>query len=211
LSRFEGDRLVVATHNPGKRAELEELLAPFGVTLASAAALGLEEPEETGATFALNARIKADAAMHASGLPALADDSGLEVRALGGRPGVHSARWAGPGRDFGQAMRRIHDELDAQPGGFAAADRRAAFVAALCLAFPDGRRIEVEGRCEGLVVWPARGAGGFGYDPIFQPEGERRTFAELEPQAKHAIGHRGRALRALVRACFLPEAPRGPG
>ena len=207
MSRFPGDRLVVATHNPGKLAELQELLAPFGVALVSAAELGLDEPEETGATFALNARIKADAAMRAAGLPALADDSGLEVRALGGRPGVRSARWAGPGRDFGHAMRRIHDELGRLPGGFAAADRSAAFVAALCLAFPDGRRIEVEGRCEGLVVWPARGTGGFGYDPIFQPDGLSRTFAELEPEEKHAIGHRGRALRALVRACFQPEAP----
>ena len=205
---FTGDRLVVATHNPGKLAEFRALL-PAGVTLVPAGELGLPEPVEDGATFAANALIKARAAASASGLPALADDSGLSVAGLDGAPGIESARGAGPGRDFRAAMRRVHDGLAARFGSFEAADRRAAFVAVLCLCWPDGdgHHEAAEGRVEGLLVWPPRGAGGFGYDPMFAPaEGDGRTFAEMSPAGKHALSHRGRALRALAAACFRASA-----
>ncbi len=202
--RFTGERLVLATHNPGKLAELVELLRPHGVEILSGAALGLPEPDETGDSFAANAEIKARAAMHASGLPALADDSGLIVQGLDGRPGVESARWAGPERDFGAAMARVHDELACGFGSFAAADRRAAFIAVLCLAWPDGHLEWAEGRVSGHIVDPPRGQGGFGYDPIFEPEGLSKTFAELPPAEKHRLSHRGRALANLVAACFRP-------
>jgi XTP/dITP diphosphohydrolase len=198
--RFEGGRLVVATHNPDKLRELAELLAPFGAELVGAAELGLGEPRETGTTFADNARLKALAAARASGLLALADDSGLSVAGLGGAPGIHSARWAGPRRDFQAAMRRVRDGLVSRFGDMESADRRAAFVAALCLAWPDGVTVEVLERVRGLIVWPPRGEGGFGYDPIFEVDG--RTFAETTPEEKHALGHRGKALRALVEAAF---------
>lgn len=203
-----GARVVVATHNQGKLAEFETLLGSFGITLVSAGELGLPEPVEDGSTFADNARIKATAAAEAAGLLALADDSGLVVHGLEGRPGVHSARWAGPGKDFGLAMRRVHDELVARFGGFESAERGAAFVAALCLAWPDGATIEVEGRVDGEILWPPRGSGGFGYDPMFKPEGEHLSFAEMTPAAKHAISHRGRALEALA-ARALPIAENG--
>ena len=199
---FTGRRLVLASHNPGKLAELADLLRPHEVAVVSAAALGLEEPVEDGATFADNARLKAHAAAEAAGLPALADDSGLVVPGLDGAPGVYSARWAGPERDFGAAMARVRDELSRRFGSFAAADRRAAFVAVLCLAWPDGHEELAEGRVEGVLVDPPRGTGGFGYDPMFEPAGLDRTFAELAPPEKHALSHRGRALRRLLETCF---------
>ena len=207
--RFEGDRLVVATHNPGKLGEFQDLL-PARIGLVPAGELGLPEPVEDGASFAGNALIKARAAALATGLPALADDSGFVVPGLDGAPGIESARWAGAGRDFRAAMRRVHDRLAARFGTFEAADRRARFVAALCLYWPDdGHHETFEGRVEGELAWPPRGAGGFGYDPIFVPaEGDGRTFAEMEPAEKHALSHRGRALRALAEACFAPPLGR---
>lgn len=200
--RFVEPRLVLATHNPGKLAELRELLAGRPVEVLSGAALGLPEPVEDGTTFAANAALKARAAVQASGLPALADDSGLVVHGLDGQPGVHSARWAGPEGDFGRAMARVRDELALRFGGFAGADRRAEFVAVLCLAWPDGHEELVEGRVTGLIVDPPRGQGGFGYDPIFQPLGASATFAEMPREAKQAQSHRGRALRRLLELCF---------
>jgi len=197
--------LVVATHNPGKLRELGAPFASRGIEVTSSTARGLAEPAETGATFAANARIKAHAAAGAAGLPALADDSGLEVAGLDGRPGVRSARWAGPGRDFGLAMARVRDELAARFGSFAAADRRARFVAVLCLAWPDGDEVLCEGRVDGELVDPPRGAGGFGYDPMFVPAGHGRTFAEIAPAEKQALSHRGRALERLVALCLEPE------
>jgi XTP/dITP diphosphohydrolase len=202
--RFSEPRLLLASHNPGKLAELEALLAPHGVAIASSRELGLPEPAETGRTFADNARLKAHAAAQASGLPALADDSGLEVRGLGGAPGVHSARWAGPERDFGRAMARVRAELSARFGSFERADRSAAFVAVLCLAWPDGHEDLAEGRVQGEVVDPPRGAGGFGYDPMFVPEGQGRTFGEMPAAEKQERSHRAQALRRLLATCFEP-------
>jgi XTP/dITP diphosphohydrolase len=200
--RFTEPRLVLASHNPDKLAELRALLAPYGGEITSSRELDLPEPVESGLTFADNARLKAHAAAEASGLPALADDSGLEVRGLGGAPGVHSARWAGPERDFKEAMARVRDRLILRFGSFAAADRRAAFVAVLCLAWPDRHEELAEGRVEGELVDPPRGAGGFGYDPMFVPEGLGRTFAEMSAAEKEALSHRGRALRRLLAMCF---------
>ncbi len=194
--RLAGARLVIASHNAGKLREITTLLAPFGVTIAAAADLGLAEPEETGASFAENAALKARAAACASDLPALADDSGLVVPALGGLPGIHSARWAGPERDFRGAMRRVEAELGDSD------DHRAHFAAALALAWPDGHCEIFEGRVEGALSFPPRGTRGFGYDPIFVPDGHAITFAEMEPAEKHAISHRARAFRKLVAACF---------
>ena len=208
--RLVEGRLVLASHNRDKLAELQELLAGRAVEVIPAAALGLAEPVEDGTTFAANARIKAHAAARAAGLPALADDSGLVVRGLDGRPGVHSARWAGPERDFARAMTRVRDALGARFGSFAAADRSAAFVAALCLAWPDGHDELVEASVEGTLVDPPRGAAGFGYDPMFVPTGARRTFGELPRAAKQALSHRGRALRRLLVACFPPLPLRSP-
>jgi XTP/dITP diphosphohydrolase len=202
--RFTERRLVLASHNPGKLAELRALLAPLGVAITSSRELGLPEPAETGRTFAANARLKAHAAARASGLPALADDSGLEVHGLGGAPGVQSARWAGPERDFAGAMARVRDELSLRFGAFARADRRAAFVAVLCLAWPDGHQELAEGRVEGELVDPPRGSGGFGYDPMFVPEGHGQTFGEMAPADKHRLSHRARALRRLLAMCFEP-------
>jgi XTP/dITP diphosphohydrolase len=194
--RFEGRKLVIASHNPGKAREIADLLAPFSVTVVSAATLGLPEPAETGQTFAANAELKARAAASGSGLPALADDSGLEVAALKGAPGIHSARWAGPTKDFSAAMGKIEDALQGQ------SDRTARFVCALALAWPDGHCEVFEGRVDGHLVWPPRGSRGFGYDPIFVPEGFEETFGEMDPAAKHAISHRAEAFRKLVAACF---------
>ena len=194
--RFTGGRLVIASHNAGKVREIVDLLSPYGADIVSAAELGLAEPEETGTTFEANAELKARAAATASGLPALADDSGLAVAALDGRPGIHSARWAGPGKDFADAMARIHDALG--PG----AERRAWFVSALSLAWPDGHVETREGRVTGDLVWPPRGARGFGYDPMFLPDGQDLTFGEMEPDKKHAISHRAEAFRKLIEACF---------
>ncbi len=201
---FTGDRLVVATHNPGKLAEFRDLLRPQGVEVVSAGELGLAEPVEEGESFAANGLIKARAAAGATDLPAVADDSGLVVHGLGGLPGVHSARWAKECGSFEAAMRRIHDELAARFGAFDAADRRAHFACVLCLCWPDGHHETFEGRIDGEITWPPRGAGGFGYDPIFVPERGTGTFAEMPPAEKHALSHRGRALRALIEACFRP-------
>lgn len=188
-----GRRLVVASHNPGKLSEIAALLRPLGFATESAAALGLPEPEETGANYEENARLKALAGAAASGLPALADDSGLSVVALGGAPGIRSARWAeGPGgRDFGRAMKAVEDKLEGSD------DRRAEFVCVLCLAWPNGASRCFEGRVGGALTWPPRGARGFGYDPIFVPEGYELTFGEMEPGKKHAISHRARAFEKL--------------
>lgn len=194
--RFEGPKLVIASHNPGKVREIADLLAPLGAEVVAAADLGLPEPEETGATFAANAEIKARAAAAASGLPALADDSGLVVPALGGRPGTKSARWAGPKRDFRLAMRRVEDGLAGKP------DRRAHFVCAMALGWPDGHCETFEGCAFGRLIWPPRGWRGFGYDPVFVPDGCERTFGEMEPDEKHALSHRADALGKLVAACF---------
>lgn len=194
--RFAGGRLVIASHNKGKVREIGDLLAPFGVEAVSAADLDLPEPEETGSTFIANAELKARAAAKAASLPALADDSGLEVAALGGRPGIHSARWAGPGKDFAAAMKKIENEIAGNP------DRRANFACALALCWPDGHCETFLGRVDGRLVWPPRGEKGFGYDPMFVADGMTRTFAEIEPDAKHAISHRAAAFRKLVAACF---------
>ncbi len=204
-----GSRLVVATHNDGKLREFRELLKPFGFDLTSAGELGLPEPEETGTTFAENARIKAEAAAKASGLPALADDSGLAVLALWGAPGIFSARWAGATKDFSAAMQRIEDELH-ERGALEPQQRRAAFIAALCLARPGDECDEVEGFALGTLVWPPRGEAGFGYDPVFLPEGHERTFGEMSADEKHGVdwqtghglSHRARAFIALAGRCF---------
>lgn len=194
--RLEKDRLVIASHNAGKLTEIAELVAPFGVDAVSAGSLGLPEPEETGASFQANAELKALAAAEGAGLPALADDSGLAVPALGGAPGIHSARWAGPERDFARAMARVQEALGDSE------DRSAYFVCALALAWPDGHRECFEGRVDGTLVWPPRGQRGFGYDPIFLPEGEPLTFGEMEPARKHAMSHRAQAFAKLVAACL---------
>ncbi len=196
--KFDTPRLVIASHNTGKAREIAELLAPFGVEVVSAASLKLPEPEETATTFIGNAELKARAAAVASGLPALADDSGLVVHALDGAPGIYSARWAGPTKDFSIAMARVGRELEARN----ASDRRAHFVAVLSLCWPDGHCESFAGRVDGTLVWPPRGIKGFGYDPLFVPEGYGITFGEMEPAAKHAISHRADAFRKLTAACF---------
>ena len=191
-----GTKLVLASHNPGKLREITELLAPFGVEVVSAGALGLPEPDETEDSFEGNARIKALAAAVASGLPALSDDSGFCVAALGGAPGVVSALWAGPGKDFVPAMARVRREMGE------AADQGAWFVSVLCLAWPDGHAECFEGRVDGSVVWPPRGGQGFGYDPMFLPVGSELTYGEMDQGEKHATSHRARAFAKLVKACF---------
>ena len=197
---FNESELVVATHNAGKAREISELLKPYISTFYTAGDLDLPEPEETEDSFKGNAELKALAAAKASGKPALADDSGLSVNALGGDPGIYSARWAGPDKDFGMAMRKVEDALgDSQ-------DHSAAFICALSLAWPDGHVETFEGRVDGHLEFPARGDKGFGYDPIFVPEGYEVTFAEMEPAAKHAISHRSDAFKQLVQACFEAEA-----
>lgn len=199
--RFEGGKLVLASHNPGKLREIAELLAPYQIDVVLAGALGLPEPEETETSFIGNARLKAVAAATASGLPALADDSGLEVMALRRDPGIYSARWAGPGKDFGIAMARVlgllKDKTANDPAG-----RRARFVSALALAWPDGHCDEFEGEVWGEIVDAPRGSRGFGYDPIFRPDGHDVTFGEMDPMLKHAISHRAEAFRLFVAACF---------
>ena len=194
--RFSGRRIVVASHNAGKVGEIADLLAPYGIGVVSAGALDLPEPEETGTTFRENAAIKALASAAASGEAALSDDSGLAVAVLGGEPGIHSARWGGLERDFALAMQRVENALPSD------AARDGAFVCALALAWPDGHVEIFEGRVEGHLVWPPRGAGGFGYDPIFVPKGGALTFGEMEPDAKHAISHRADAFDKLAAACF---------
>jgi XTP/dITP diphosphohydrolase len=194
-----GDRLVMATHNAGKLRELADLVAPFGLSVVSVAELGLPEPEETGTTFEENAALKATAAAKASGLLALADDSGLAVTALGGAPGVYSADWAGPTRDYASAMKSIADKLDAV-GAATPADRAASFVSVLCLAAPDGETEFFRGEVHGTVTWPPRGPEGFGYDPLFIPEGEGRTFGEMSRAEKQTMSHRARAFRTFAEA-----------
>ncbi|HEY9162966.1 MAG TPA: RdgB/HAM1 family non-canonical purine NTP pyrophosphatase [Magnetovibrio sp.] len=196
--KFDGAKLVIASHNPGKVREIGELLAPFGVEVVSAGELNLIEPIEDGDTFIANAEIKALAAARASNLPALADDSGLCVHALNNEPGVYSARWAGPDKDFTVAMNKVEEALQNRD----ATDRSAHFACALTLAWPDGHVESFEGTVDGHMVWPPRGEKGFGYDPTFQPEGHTITFAEMQPQQKHAMSHRARAFEKLVAACF---------
>jgi XTP/dITP diphosphohydrolase len=193
---FDGKKLVIASHNLGKVREIGELLSPFGVETISAGDLGLPEPIEDGSTFIANAEIKALASAKASGLPALADDSGLEVAALNGEPGIYSARWAGPSKDFAIAMEKISALLTED------ADRSANFTCALTLAWPDGHCESFEGKVFGDLVWPMRGEKGFGYDPIFVPKGHTATFAEMEPSDKHAMSHRAKAFNQLIDACF---------
>jgi len=193
---FNEKKLVIASHNPGKVREIADLISEFGVEVVSASDLGLPEPVEDGTTFIANAEIKARAAAQGSGLPALADDSGLCVHALGGDPGIYSARWAGPDKDFGLAMRTINEKLVGQT------DRSAHFIAALALAWPDGNLEVFEGRVDGTLVWPPSGDRGFGYDPMFRPDGHEITFGQFEPAEKHRISHRADAFRQLVTACF---------
>jgi XTP/dITP diphosphohydrolase len=203
-----GDTLVFATHNPAKIRELGEMVAPFGLTVVSAGALGLPEPEETGTTFEANAILKAVAAT-ASGHPSLADDSGLVVDALNGEPGIYSARWAGPSKDFAHAMQAVEDGLK-KANALTPAKRTARFVAVLALAFPDGRTQTFRGEIEGYLVWPPRGPNGFGYDPMFVPEKQEarsaggasaeRTFGEMEGHEKAQLSHRARAFAAFAHA-----------
>jgi len=198
--RFTEKKLVIASHNPGKVREIGDLLRAFAVEVVSAGDLGISEPEETGTTFRANAELKARHSAEASGLPALADDSGLAVTALNGDPGIYSARWAGPSKDFGLAMQKVEDALAGKT------DRSARFVCALALAWPDGHVEIFEGTVAGDLVWPPRGDKGFGYDPMFrpagQPTGESLTYGEIDPDEKHATSHRAAAFRQLVEACF---------
>ena len=201
-------RLVIATHNPGKLTEMRDLLAPHGIDVVSAGELGLAEPDETGTTFEANARIKAVAAARATKLPAFADDSGIVVDGLGGQPGIYSARWAGPTKDFNGAMTRI-ERLLQERGAMEPAKRGAHFVSALCVAWPDGHLEEVEARVDGTLVWPPRGSAGFGYDPMFLPDGHDRPFGEMTSIEKHGLpplglglSHRARAFVKLAEICL---------
>jgi XTP/dITP diphosphohydrolase len=202
-------RLVIATHNAGKLREMRELLAPYQIDAISAGDMGLSEPEETGTTFRANARIKADAAALASALPAFADDSGLAVDALDGAPGIFSARWAGPDKNFRLAMETVEEKLR-ERGATTPEKRKAHFVSALCVAWPDGHVEEFEARVTGRLVWPPRGDKGFGYDPIFLPDGQSRTFGEMDSDEKHSLpprgkslSHRARAFLKLAEACLV--------
>jgi len=201
-----GTRLVVASHNSGKVREIRDLVAPYGLSVVAAAELDLPEPEETGTTFQANAALKALAAATRTGLPALSDDSGIEVDVLNGAPGIYSARWAGPAKDFKLAMQWVADEVR-ERGGWVPPGPRANFTAVLCLAWPDGMSEAFEGKVYGHLVWPPRGTRGFGYDPMFVADGETSTFGEMEPAAKHAISHRARAFAKFVTACL--ESARG--
>ncbi len=193
--RLKAEKLVVASHNPGKVREITDLLGPFDIAVVSAAALGLAEPAEDGLTFAENAGTKALAAAMGSGLPALADDSGLCVPALGGGPGIYSARWAGPDKNFRIAMKKVIDEVGDK-------DRAAYFFCALAISWPDGHTEVFEGRVDGRLTWPMRGSRGFGYDPIFVPQGHKITFGEMAPEKKHAMSHRARAFEKFIAACL---------
>ena len=208
MPRRISGQLVIATHNPGKLAEMRELLSPHGVEVISATELGLPEPEETGDSFAANAKIKAAAAATVAKLPAFADDSGLVVEALDGAPGIYSARWAGPSKDFNAAMSRIERLLD-ERGATEPAQRKAHFVSALCVAWPDGHVEEVEARVDGTLIWPPRGSSGFGYDPMFLPDGHDRSFGEMSSIEKHGLpplgkglSHRARAFVKLAERCL---------
>ena len=203
-------KVVIATHNSGKLREMRELLAPYGIEAVSAGELHLAEPDETGLTFIANAYIKAKAACDASGLPAFSDDSGLCVEALNGDPGIYSARWAGPEKDFSAAMAKIEAEL-AKKEAKEPSQRRAHFISALSIVWPDGEQIEVEGRVDGTLVWPPRGDAGFGYDPMFLPDGHSRTFGEMTSIEKHGLpplglglSHRARAFTMLAKLCLVP-------
>lgn len=204
-------KLVIATHNPGKLAEMKELLAPHGIEVVSAGELDLPEPDETGDDFRSNAAIKAIAAAHATKLPAFADDSGIVVDALDGAPGIYSARWAGPSKDFAAAMAQI-ERLLQERGATTPDKRKAHFVSALCVAWPDGHLEEVDARVDGTLVWPPRGTSGFGYDPMFLPDGYDRTFGEMESIEKHGLpplglglSHRARAFVKLAEICLEPR------
>lgn len=192
---FNGSELVIASHNKGKLFEFSELLKPFGVTTYSAGDKGVEEPEETGLTFAENALLKAHVSALHTGLPALADDTGLVVPALDGAPGIYSARWAGPDRDFQYAMQKVHNQIGDQ-------DRSAHFVCCLALVWPDGHEEVFEGRSHGHLVWPKRGTGGHGYDPMFQPNGDTRTYGEMTLEEKNVTSHRSKACEMLLQGCF---------
>ncbi|MGB4058384.1 MAG: RdgB/HAM1 family non-canonical purine NTP pyrophosphatase [Alphaproteobacteria bacterium] len=196
MRKFTESELVIATHNPGKAREITDLLRPFVPKFYTAAELNLPEPEETGVTFEANALLKARAAAIKSGKPALADDSGVAVAALNGAPGIYSARWAGSEKDFTKAMTKINDLLEDKP------DRSAAFICVLALGWPDGHVETFDGRIEGDIVWPPRGDKGFGYDPIFVPHGDSRSYGEIEPHEKHATSHRARAFAKLVAECL---------
>lgn len=203
IRKLAPGKLVIASHNEGKVREIRALLAPYGMEPVSAGSLGLPEPDETGTTFVANAELKAMQAADLSGLPALADDSGLCVDALGGEPGIFSARWAGPAKDFGLAMELVEKNIaDRAVEGEPAPPRDAHFVCALALAWPDGHVEWFEGRVDGTLVWPPRGGNGFGYDPMFLPNGHEATFGEMDPDAKHAMSHRADAFRQLVAAVF---------
>ena len=206
--RFTESRLVIASHNAGKLVEMTALLAPYRIELVGAGELGLPEPDETERTFEGNAALKARAAVAATGLPALSDDSGLAVHALGGAPGIYSARWAGPDKNFQAAMEMVEQKLR-EAGATAPAQRKAHFVSALCVAWPDGHVEEFEARVDGTIVWPPRGDKGFGYDPIFLPDGHTRTFGEMPSEEKHGLppkgkglSHRARAFLKLAEACL---------
>ena len=194
--KFTEDVLVLATHNKGKIKEIGKMLEPYVPSFKDAGTLGLSEPEETGKTFEDNAILKARAAVSETGFPALADDSGLSVHALGGEPGIYSARWAGPERDFTLAMSKVHEKLGDAP------DRSASFVCVLALAWPDGHVETVRENCDGALIWPPVGDGGFGYDPIFVPESYTHSFAELGDDVKRKISHRAKAFQSLVEQCF---------
>jgi len=205
------DKLVIATHNPGKLAEMRELLAPYGIAAVSAGELGLAEPDETGSDFRSNAAIKAISAAKAAKLPSFADDSGIVVDALDGAPGIYSARWAGPSKDFNAAMAQI-ERLLQERGATTPDKRKAHFVSALCVAWPDDHLEEVEARVDGTLVWPPRGNAGFGYDPMFLPDGHNRTFGEMESIEKHGLpplglglSHRARAFVKLAEICLEPR------
>jgi XTP/dITP diphosphohydrolase len=208
MARKLSGRVVLATHNSGKLKEMRELLSPHGVEVVSAGELGLPEPEENGTTFEANARIKAEAAAKASNLPAFADDSGLAVEALNGAPGIYSARWAGASKNFSRAMRIVEERLH-EANATTPLLRKAAFISALCVAWPDGEVVAFEGRVDGTLVWPPRGTAGFGYDPMFLPDGKTKTFGEMTAEEKHGLppngeglSHRARAFLKLAEACL---------
>lgn len=192
----KGETLVIASHNQGKVVEIQELLEPYNIKCISAAELDLDEPEETGTTFHANAELKAVAAAKASGYKALADDSGFALRALGGDPGIYSARWAGPDKDFNLAMQKVQDQLEAHE------DKAAAFICVLSLSDAQGNVVSFEGRVDGSMVWPPRGDKGFGYDPVFVAKGYTETFAEIDPHEKHSISHRANAFHKFIKDCF---------
>ena len=194
--RFTENKLIIASHNPGKVREIGELLEPWSVVVVSASELNLPEPEETGLTFVANAKLKADAAALTAKLPALADDSGLAVSALDGAPGIYSARWGGPEKDFDHAMARVNEEIGTNP------DRSAKFVCALALTWPDGHSEIFEGTVDGTLVWPPRGDRGFGYDPMFLANGDAGTYGGIDPAEKHENSHRAVAFRKLIDSCF---------